>query len=194
MGQVLMDFNTRAFADRYDISEEDKALLIYELFKSNANWSLCDWGYLTEAEVAELACKRLPERLHSIACEIATRWWDPIIPIEGMADVVRRVKEKGFGLYLLSNAGSTHRTYWQLVPGHEYFDGVLISSYEKLSKPQPEIYQLLLKRFGLKPEECLFTDDVPLNLAGAQICGMKTLAFTTAERFLSDVKELGIEL
>lgn len=193
MGQILIDFNPRAFAERLDLSREDKDLLIAEVFEDNANWALCDWGYITEDEVARRACERLPQRLHDAAYALATRWWDPIIPISGSAEMVKRLKDRGYGIYLLSNAGSTHNHYWQFVPGHEYFDGVVASANEKIVKPQPEIYRLTLDRFGLKADECLFTDDRSTNLAGAEICGIRTLLFTTPEKFVRDLNSIGIE-
>lgn len=194
MGQVFVDFAPLKFADRYDLSEEDKILLADEIFEGNANWVLSDWGYINEEEVGRRACARLPERLHGVAMELATRWWDPIIPMEGTADVARRLKEAGYRLYLLSNAGYMHRTYWPTVPGSEYFDGVLASAYEKLLKPQPEIYRLLCGRFGLDPKECLFTDDRATNLAGAEVCGMQTVMFKDSADFLKKLKDLGIEI
>ncbi len=194
MGQVLVDFDIRAFADRYDISEEDKELLLDVVFIGNANWSLNDWGYITEQDVAERAKPLLPGRLHKIAEELATRWWDPIIPVEGMEDVVRRLKENGYGIYLLSNAGYTHRDYWGSVPGSQYFDGIVVSAYERLVKPQPEIYTRLLARFGLKGEECLFVDDRELNLAGAEIAGMHSMIFKGREDFLMRLEKAGIKI
>ena len=80
------------------------------------------------------------------------------------------------------------------MPGSEYFDGVLASAYEKLLKPQPEIYRLLFERFGLDPSECLFTDDRATNLAGAEVCGMKTVMFKDSADFLKKLKTLGIEI
>ncbi len=194
MGEVLIHFNIRDFADRYDLPEEDKELLLQELFLGNADWALCDWGFYTEEEVAERACRKLPERLHEAAYGITCHWFEPVDPVDGMADVVRRLKEAGYGIYLLSNAGVRHRTYWNNVPGSEYFDGVVASAYEKMIKPQPEFYRLLLDRFSLKAEECLFIDDRALNLAGAELCGMKAVLFTDAKKLLADLKELGVLL
>ena len=193
MGDVLMHFTPKAFADRYDLSESDKALLIETVF-AGADWALCDWGYLTEEQVAERACAKLPERLHEAVWGCAAGWFDPVMPVEGMADILRRMKAAGYGLYLLSNAGSHHRDYWPHVPGSEYFDGVFASSYVKVVKPMPEIYTMMLERFSLDPRECLFIDNNGQNLAGAQLSGMQPLHFVDAKKLLDDLKELGIEL
>ena len=194
MGEVLIHFNFKVFADRYDLTEEDKALVTREVFWGEANWALSDWGQIDENEVARRACEKLPQHLHEAARGMATRWWDPIIPVEGMADLVRRVKEAGYGVYLLSNAGFAHRTYWPTVPGSEYFDGIVVSAYEKLVKPQPEIYKVLLDRFKLVPEECLFVDDRETNLAGAEVCGMHSVIFRSAEDLEKSLRERGIIL
>lgn len=194
MGDVLIRFDMQAFADRFDIPQEDKDLLTDEIFRGNANWSLADWGVITEKDVADRACERLPERLHGFAHSLAERWWDPILPVEGMADLVRRLKEAGYGIYLLSNAGSAHNTYWKTVPGSEHFDGVVASANEKMVKPQPEIFRLCLDRFGLKAEECLFVDDRETNLAGAEVCGIRSLIFRNASDLQRRLKDAGIEL
>lgn len=193
MGDVLMDFSPAAFAARYDLSEDDRKLLIETVF-NGADWALCDWGYLTEEQVAERACAKLPERLHEAAWGAAAHWFEPVIPIEGMQDILRRIKAAGYGLYLLSNAGNHHKDYWPHVPGSEYFDGVLASSYVKVVKPQPEFYIMLFQRFSLKPDECLFIDNSNINLAGAALCGMHTLHFAGAEKLFADFKDLGINI
>ena len=192
MGQVMIDFCPRAFVDRYDISEDDKQLLVDELFEGNANWVLSDWGMIDETEVARRAFPRIPRRMHDIAMDAAVNWSVPIIPIDGAADMVRAIKGAGYGLYLLSNAGYTHREYWPTVPGSEYFDGVVVSAYEKLLKPDPAIYRRLLERFGLRAEECIFTDDRQVNLAGAETVGIKSVLFRSPEDFLRKIADLNI--
>ena len=193
MGEVLLHFNVRDFADRYDISEEDKDVVLDALF-ANGLWTLADWGYIDEAEAARRANEKLPERLHSVTEGIALGWHSELDPVEGMADFVRRVKESGYGVYLLSNAGSLHSEYWARVPGSEYFDGKVISAYEKLLKPQPEIYKLLCDRYALKPEECLFIDDREVNLAGALVAGLHPMIFKGAEDLERRLKALGMQM
>ena len=87
---------------------------------------------------------------------------------------IKALKEKGYGIYLCSNASvRLLECFKRVIPGIEYFDGILFSAPEKCMKPQKEIYQRLFSRFSLKPEECYFIDDQPLNIRGAESCGMK---------------------
>ncbi len=52
-----------------------------------------------------------------------------------------------------------------------------MSAFEKLVKPQPEIYRLLLDRYKLKADECVFIDDYQVNVDGAVAAGMKSFRF-----------------
>ena len=94
--------------------------------------------------------------------------------MEGMGDLVRRLKAAGYGIYLCSNASVRLSLCWQkVIPAAEMFDGILFSGPEKCMKPQKEIYERLFARFSLKPEECVFIDDQPLNIQGSEECGMR---------------------
>ena len=66
------------------------------------NWKNHDIGLIDEQELYEETIKVLPEHLHRIAEEIIWHWHDRLDPIEGSADLVKEMKEKGFHLYLLS--------------------------------------------------------------------------------------------
>ena len=63
-------------------------------------------------------------------------------------------------------------------------DGIIISGREHLLKPYPEIYQLLLSRYDLKAEECVFIDDREDNLEGARKVGMEGIVFTSVNDLL----------
>ena len=78
--------------------------------------------------------------------------------------MVREYKEKGYGIYLCSNASlRLLDCYRQVIPAIDCFDGVLFSAEVKCMKPQKEMYLHLFERFGLRPEECYFIDDQPLK-------------------------------
>lgn len=180
MGEVLFHFRPKEFVARYNLNEDDANLLRHKIFEEEY-WTMLDWGYTTEEELIQHVCKEVPERLHQTVRDLILRWDDPIIPIEGMADLVKDLKDRGYGIYLLSNAGPRHKEYFSKIPGSEYFDGIVVSSYEKLIKPDMEIFKLTLNRFGLKADECFFIDDNQANVCGARLVGIDGFVFTGIE-------------
>lgn len=176
MGNVLIRFDRDYFIDRLGVAPEDKPLLKREVFLS-LEWARMDRGSMTDEEAAESVCRRLPQRLHDAARKLVSMWDRPILPIEGMYELIEELKANGYGIYLLSNASYRQHDYWPRVEASRFFDGTLISADEKVVKPQPEIYRLLLERFDLKAEECFFVDDVPSNIEGAFYCGIPGAVF-----------------
>ncbi len=176
MGNVLIRFNYEMFLQKAGAPREDWELLIRQVFRS-LEWVRMDRGSMAEEEAVQSVCSRLPERLHDIARRLICHWDRPIEPMPGMEELVKELKEDGYGLYLLSNASFRQHEYWPRIPGSEYFDGTFISCDHRIVKPQPEIYQKMLATFGLKPGECVFIDDVPANIEGAFECGIPGIIF-----------------
>ena len=172
MGNVLVRFDPGLFMDRLGVEAADRTLLTREVFKS-LEWAQMDRGTLTDEEGCALMCRRLPEHLHETARQLVLAWDRPILEIEGSFDLVRELKELGYGIWLLSNASLRQHEYWPRVPASRYFDGTLISADVKLIKPQPEFYRLLFETFSLRPEECFFIDDNNYNIEGALNSGMR---------------------
>lgn len=176
MGNVLLWFDRELFYERFQIPQEDRNVLTREVFQS-LEWARMDRGSMTEAEALESVCHRLPQRLHEAAEQMICRWDEPLVPVEGMYELVEELKKMGYGLYLLSNASVRQPEYWKRLPVSRFFDGTLISANVKLVKPQFEIYDLLLETFGLKAEECFFVDDAIGNIEGAFCRGIAGAVF-----------------
>ena len=194
MGNVLIRFDRKLFLDRLDLSEADKEILLRDVFAS-VDWAHMDRGTKTEAMALESMKARLPQRLHAAAEEMTLRWDEPLIPIEGMYELVEELKEKGYGIYLLSNASVRQHEYWPRIPASRFFDGTLISADEHVMKPQPEIYRLCLQRFGLKAEESFFIDDMAHNIEGALFCGLSGAVFHgDVNRLRKDLREAGVDI
>ena len=70
------------------------------------------------------------------------------------------------------------------------FDEVIISADVELKKPDPKIFELTAKKLGVKPEECVFTDDHEEYLAGATHVGMKTILYTGFEEFKKELERV----
>ena len=176
MGQVLLTFDRKLFLDRLNVTEEEKQLLLREVFLS-VEWVQMDRGTKTEETALTSMRARLPEHLHAAAEELVCRWDLPLLPVKGMYELVEELKAEGYGVYLLSNASIRQHEYWPRLPVSRLFDGKVISADHGFIKPQPEIYDICLKTFGLKAEECFFVDDVPGNIEGALCRGISGTVF-----------------
>ena len=70
--------------------------------------------------------------------------------------------------------------------------GYVVSAYEKCVKPEERIYRILLERFSLKAEECVFIDDLPVNLKGAGAVGINGILFTGPEEAKNALIDMGV--
>lgn len=195
MGGVLLRFEPDYFIARLGITGADADLLRREVFRS-ADWVRMDRGTLTDEEGVASICRRVPEHLHSAVEELVCRWEIPeILPMEGMAALIGELKDAGYGIYLLSNAFARQHEYWPRVPGSEYFDDTFISADVKLVKPQREIYEMALDKFGVTAEECVFIDDLPSNIEMGENCGICGVVFHgDVEILRADLRRTGVKI
>lgn len=195
MGQVLIHWNAPRILEAYGLTDGDNHLLQAELFGS-VEWVQLDHGTISGEAAIGQVCNRLPPRLHGIVREVVTGWWQrPLAPMEGMAELVREVKGKGYGVYLLSNASVDLRKYFHRIPGSECFDGLMVSAEEKKLKPQVDIFQTLYGRFSLDPEASVFIDDSPANVEAALCTGMNAIQFRgDVPRLRRELRELGVDV
>ena len=172
MGGVLMDWDPVKISRALCPDPDDAALLAHAVFDSR-EWGWVDAGVIAPETVAWTAKLKLPERLHDLADVFALRWYEAFDPLPEMGELVRELKAAGYGVYLLSNAGVTFAEYRDRIPAIDSMDGILVSCYEHVVKPDAAIYQLFCKRFGLRAESCLFVDDMRRNVVGAERVGMQ---------------------
>lgn len=176
MGNVLVRFDPELFMNRYSLTGEDRKLIRNEVFRS-VEWTMLDRGVIDEEIAEQHILPRLPERLHDAARGLIEKWDDPIVPVEGMLELLQALKAKGYRLYLLSNAATRQPIYWARAEASKLMDGALISAEVKLLKPDPQIYRTFLHKFALRPEECVFIDDTPINVEGALYENMAGIVF-----------------
>lgn len=181
-------------ADKADHAEMVRLSSVDEATFDKIYWhnrDLYDGGFLTCAEyfrkiVATAGAAPLPEETIDTMVAADCRMWTHLNP--PMLEWVASVKQAGYKLGILSNLGEalvTHITAqfrWL-----DEFDYLMWSSEHKLFKPQPEIYRITLNGLGVEPEETLFIDDKPANVAAAEACGMEGLVFTSYEALRSQL-------
>lgn len=140
----------------------------------SAEWHFQHDAGLTFAETSAELIARYPEHEALIAA-YGPRFLETIPgPIAGMPELLAELDATGVPLFAITNFSAE---FWP--PFAERYAGmidrfraVVVSGEERLTKPDPAIYALALKRFGLGPGEGMFIDDRPENVAGAEAAGL----------------------
>ncbi|MDD3430231.1 MAG: HAD family phosphatase [Oscillospiraceae bacterium] len=194
MGNVLIHYNASHYVEKYAADKADWPILLQEVFQS-VEWIRMDHGTITEEEAVKACCKRLPPRLHKTAAQLYAHWNEDIPPIAGMEALIVRAKAAGYGIYLLSNTSVRYHNFRKNIPALTHFDGEFISADCHLLKPDPAIFDAFCAHFSLQPTECLFIDDLAMNVYGAQCAQMQGIVFYgDVAQLETKLKDYGVNL
>jgi epoxide hydrolase-like predicted phosphatase len=109
-------------------------------------------------------------------------------PDEPMITACKEIRAAGLLTGLITNSWSTAHYDRELLD--ELFDTAVISAEVGLHKPQPEIYRLAAERLVVRPEECVFVDDLRENCAGAEAVGMTAILHRDPAESIQRIEEL----
>nr|WP_310524921.1 HAD-IA family hydrolase [Polymorphobacter sp.] len=141
-----------------------------------------DRGRPSSETISELQAQ-FPAEADLIAA-YAPRWLETITgPLAGMHELVAELDEAGVPLFAITNFSAE---FWDMfrptAPIFDRFRDIVVSGVEQLFKPEPEIYRLALRRFGLAPGQGLFIDDRIENVRAGKTEGFPGHHFTGVER------------
>ena len=180
-GGVLVDWNPHHLYDTY-FGDKDSA----DWFLSNIctmDWNMqMDAGKPFEQGVAEKIAQ-YPQWEKEIRL-YWERWIDMMgDTIPNMYDWILQLKQQGYAIYGLTNWST--ETFIQVKDKYSIFqmmDGIVMSGEERVTKPDAKIYHILLNRYQLAPEECVFFDDNLNNVIAAQNIGIHAVQFQSTEQ------------
>lgn len=175
MGNILLDYDTRALTAAFTDSAEDAALLHREMFEG-PDWFIMDRGGTEEEALARMK-EHLTPRLWPSADRAMAHWDDFLTPRSEINGLARELDGLGLPLYILSNTSSRFYRFREKIPVLPLIRGTLLSCEEHLLKPDLEIYRRLFARFALAPGECFFIDDNNANIEAARWCGMQAFHY-----------------
>lgn len=174
------------------VDEAAAQQLVVDFFQNyEGDWGRFDRGTIEVPELAPRIAERLGFELGEVQAVIDA------VPGElevqkATVDLLHRLHDKGHKLYFLSNMPEPYAVH--LESSHDFFsrftDGVF-SSRVKLIKPEPEIFELATKRFGIEPAQTVFIDDVAKNVEMARAHGWHAIRFITAKQVEADLTALG---
>jgi len=180
VGNVLVTYKPLQFLERMYPDKKLAERLYKVIFLSN-EWQLMDQGLCTFKEATEAFCKCEPDMASAIR-KIMQNVFDIFLPISEVIELLPELKTRGHGLYYLSNIQHEIRDY--LLEKNEFFelfDGGVFSCDVRIVKPSLGIYHRLLDEYHLIPEECIFFDDIMVNVEAASSVGIKGVLFTGIE-------------
>lgn len=188
-GKVLVDYDFEAFF-RKQITDTDRCKAFIPVLHNEEIQQLLDREAKPFNEIMEEIIQMNPQFESEIRMfeehytEIVTE------EVEGMSELLTRLKAEGYKLYGLTNWCSKVYSTIQQFEIFKLLDGYIISSEEKVIKPEPEIYQRLFDKFNLHPEECIFTDDRAINIEGGEQLGMKGIVFKDVRQYEKELRQM----
>ncbi len=192
LGGVLIDWNPRYLYQKiFDTAEK------VEWFIQNI--TTMDWNEQQDAgrpiaEATDILAKKFPKYRSEI--EVYYDRWTEMLGgvISETLTILEEIKaSEKYALYALTNwSGELFPEALKRYPFLQYFKGILVSGRERLKKPDPKIYNLILSRYHINPATAIFIDDSARNVTGSEAVGLPAIQFQSAEQLREDLTNLGV--
>ncbi|MCJ7449987.1 MAG: HAD family phosphatase [Bacteroidales bacterium] len=174
LGNVLISFRPPEYLVKKNYPENIRNTILTDVFGST-EWRMLDNGDITTREAIDAISMKSSLKREEIALVFSFRT-DIMFPLDDNVRLLPGLKKQGFRLFYLSNFPLD--IFDEIKDGYyffKYFDGGIISSEVKLSKPDIRIFKYLLKKYSMKPGECFYVDDIETNVMAAESAGIKGL-------------------
>jgi putative hydrolase of the HAD superfamily len=179
IGNVLLDFKPNIFLKNLFNDRAVEAKMLEVVYKSQ-EWVKLDEGRITHKEARDIFFAREPD-YHREIQHVMDRLTDMLTPIEETITLLPIVKSSGHSIYFLSNYHKELIEY--ILSKYDFFnlfDGGVFSCDVHMKKPSPGIYRYFLEKYSLRPESCVFFDDMEENVEAALKEGIHGVLFTDA--------------
>ena len=192
-GGVLMDWNPRYFFKDYFNDDEKMEFFLRNI--ADDDWNAEQDRGRSLAEGTEILVTKFPEWETEIRAYYDN--WTTMLrsDIPENVAVLRQLKHSDYELFGLTNWSA--ETFPYALANYDFFEifngKIVVSGEEKLIKPNPEIWHVLLNRYQIKAEESVFIDDNPKNIETAKNLGFITVHITEETNLAEELRELGVE-
>lgn len=186
LGAVMFNWNperiTENFTNDIDLQKRIQSQLYY-----HQDWMDFDCALITEKEAITRASDRLEISLAD-AHELFKQTKESLTLISKTFDILKEVKSKNLNAYCLSNISPELFSYvYERHDLFKLFDGIVTSGEENVGKPNKQIFKILLERYQLNSEECLFIDDSVANTVTAGELGLSIITFKGLDSCYKDI-------
>lgn len=190
LGGVLIEWDPRHLYRQLLAADEVDAFLDEVDFLT---WNHgCDAGLPWDDAVAQLSA-RYPHRAELIAAYPARFAESLVGTFDDSVAILRELREGKVRLLALTNwSAESFRHALERFDFLEEFEGIVVSGQERVAKPDPRIFAILLDRFDLDPARTMFIDDAERNVQAARSAGMHAVRFTGSEQLRVELAEAGL--
>ncbi len=123
-------------------------------------------------------------------------YFEALDPNGPMIELMRELRDRALRMALLTNNVREWEPLWRsMMPVDEVFELIVDSAFVGMRKPEPEIYELTLERLrereglaDLAPAECVFVDDIEVNVEAAGSLGMWAVRFRSNEQAIPEIE------
>lgn len=190
VGDVLVSFRYRDYMSDLGFPEETVEFLKDNMIFTDF-WEGMDLGVRDVADAEDHFSGKYPDLKNEIH-EFWTHIENIVAEFDYAAPMIRSLKERGYKVFLLSNyPEKLADMHWKRFSFLDAVDGYIISAKVKLAKPDPAIYRMLMDRYRLNADECIFIDDRQNNVDAAKSLGMEAVLFTgydeLPDEFMSNI-------
>lgn len=194
IGNVILDFNIDRVLNEFSDSKDEQEFINKNIIES-PEWlgnALIDTGYLTRDD----AIKIVQDRTNHSNDKLIIDFWKNYNKFakidERVLNLIKKLKTNNYRIYLLSNINPYTHELVKKSGLFEIVDGYVLSYKEHMIKPYKSIYNTLLKRYNLKPEESVFIDDNEKNIITGNLLGIisKKVEPDNYDSIINVVKEL----
>ena len=188
-GNVLIEWNPAKILATF--VEEDRKRIKAAIFDSGF-WAQTDTGQLT-LEVAIQAAQTLLDSSYSATVEaIFTHWYEIVDVYYQLQEKIFEWAQLGYGIYILSTTSEIFYAVENagLLPMTKVLTGKILFYEVGCAKPDKSIYQKLLAQYALQANQCVFIDDLQVNLDVAKSLGFETILATSEQQNIIAIEEL----
>jgi putative hydrolase of the HAD superfamily len=178
VGGVLLQNGIAQYLKERMTYKEDAQIVNEEIFHSVERVQL-DRGVIGKEEAFEKMLCRIPQRSRKEARDLYDEYMANRKIVCGMVELLEKLKKKGHKLYVLSNFGVD---FDEIIKKNNFeffklFDGVFVSCFYQTVKPEGQIFDAFLRKYGLEATDCFFIDDKEENVEAAIYKGFSGFVF-----------------
>ncbi|MBE6123181.1 MAG: HAD-IA family hydrolase [Solobacterium sp.] len=189
-GGVTMNVKVLELIKKYRPNPFEMKVMV-QVMAGSEEWDNWNKGnYRDVYELVDVLKQKYPKYQKLMEKAFLDDWSFYMKPDEKMWQGIARLKKAGYRIYMLCDVPDELHQIMKTYPGYELIDGGVFSHEEHQRKPDQRMYDTLISRYGLKPEECVMIDDETAYLKPAEAMGMHVIHFRNADDALKQLAQM----